>query len=119
MLARLGTSPLARLIGLLAVLLALGLGNHAHASAGGGTLVLAGAAPIAAEAQPGGEDGGALPAAAHCALCHVAQGLLPEPAAMQGPALRPERGIPSRAVLPADLALPEGPARPPRPMRAA
>ena len=60
-------------------------------------------------------DGPLGTAETHCAACHLVRLAMPAAAALAGPAILPIRRAPPRAALVADLSLPDGPTRPPRP----
>ncbi|MBY0339173.1 MAG: hypothetical protein K2X11_21345 [Acetobacteraceae bacterium] len=111
MLLTIRQSRLARLLAVLAVAFVVGLGQHVHAA----ELMERSAPAIAAlDADGGDEDGKAVPAEAHCAVCHLARAMMPDAAEPRAPSvLHIARGRSGQEARP-DLATPEGPSRPPR-----
>ncbi len=107
------------LVALLAILVAAGLGRHAHALNLGTGDGLAATATLDCGAKDEGDGGPGEAHGTHCALCHVAPGFLPQPGAPGAPAPRAARQPrPGRSALAED----DGPgrlARPPRGSRPA
>lgn len=129
MLQRLQRLRLARHLSVLAILLMVGIGQHAHgAMAGGaaaeGVLAGGGEAGIASILAPdlGARYADGHPVATagpHCGQCHAIRGLLPLGAGLGAPLMLAVRApAPTGAVPPALLA-PDVPSPPPRPERAA
>jgi hypothetical protein len=111
----------ARLLAVLAMVLMVGLGQHAHPAVPADGPLATGLVVQGGGHAGGDHDGGgdAPAAAAHCAFCHVARGVAPDPARLPVPVAAPLALPPPPNVRVADLAAPDEPARPPRPVRAA
>lgn len=112
MLATIRRLRLAQLLAALAIILMASLGQHAHASVA--------AAPLALERAAAGEaDGKAAPPAAHCAACHLVRAMTPNAASVRQPAILGVVMAAPGGDLRPDLAVPDGPVRPPRQVPAA
>lgn len=102
---------LLRLLAILVVLVMTGVGQHVHAfdQAIGTQTVLT------ADATGAGDEGGkALTPDAHCAACHLVRGTIPGAAEVREPAILSRAIFMPGADLRPDLAVLDGPARPPR-----
>lgn len=114
MLATVRSLRLARLFAVLAVILMAGLGQHVHAfEADRSVAVLA-----ADTSSSGGNGGQAIPPDAHCAACHLVQATMLEAVGVRAPAILTIGVVRPGGDLQPDLAVPDGPARPPRRARA-
>lgn len=114
MMAPLPRLCLARLFAVLAIILMAGLGQHLHAAEALDRTAVLGQADTG---HPGGDGGKAIPSDAHCAACHLVRATMPDTPDLHEPALlRIDRVRPGEALQP-DLAVPDGPARPPRHLR--
>lgn len=111
MLAATSRLRLARLLAVLAVILMVGLGQHLHASepVGGSVSLLA-----VNTSGPCDEGGKAIPSDAHCATCHLVRATLPESIGVREPTVLQIDLVRPGGDLQPDLAVPDGPARPPR-----
>jgi len=101
---------IARVLGLLAVLLTAGLGQHVHAAKADMTQVIVGDC-VTSENVP--SEPGA-PGAVHCGFCHAVRAMLPAPETLRAPKMLTNRQIPVESTRLVD-ALPSGvPSPPPR-----
>ena len=117
MLVSLRRLRLAHLVAFLAIILLAGLGQHAHASAP--IDAATGFVATGGDGCAGDGGGDSIPSETHCAACHVVRGTLPEAVVLREPALLGVTAYrPAQDIRP-DMAVPDGPARPPRPPRAA
>ena len=115
MMAPLRSLRVARLFAALAIILMAGLGQHVHASEAADRS----AAVIKADLGCSGDDGGtAIPSDAHCAACHLVRATMPDAVDLRKPALLRNGLVRPGEELQPDLAVPDGPTRPPRRTRA-
>lgn len=101
---------IARVLGLLAMLLTAGLGQHVHAAKPDLTQANVGNC-VTSENAPGEPDG---PGGVHCGFCHAVRAMLPAPESLRTPKMLTNRQIPVESTRLVD-ALPSGvPSPPPR-----
>lgn len=105
-----GSLRIARVLGLLAVLLTAGLGQHEHAAKADLTQAIAGEC-VTSEHAPGEPDA---PGGIHCGFCHAVRAMLPAPESLSEPMMLASRQVPVESTRLADT-LPSGvPSPPPR-----
>jgi len=104
------SSRIARVLGLLAVLLTAGLGQHVHAAKADLAQAIAGDC-VTSEHAPGEQEA---PGAAHCGFCHAVRAMLPAPERLSEPMMLASRQVLVESTRLVD-ALPSGvPSPPPR-----